>query len=197
LDVLLRGLDRVTSFEHLACLERRLAPPVRLGISPERFQYREIFADELRLIAQNPKLEITTHFAARFAMGSDRCFGVFDGTLLVGYGFIAAGPTQVNQFLAIEFPSDHHYIYKCFISPPYRGLGAMGQLLTHGMSEVSRGLNQSFLALVLSHNFAALQAFRNLGFVRAGSVCWLHRGGVMLHSASWALRSTGVTFRRI
>jgi hypothetical protein len=150
----------------------------RLEPDPE-FTFRFLSADEVRAFASDPRNELGTAFISRAEAGHDLCFAALYGDRLAAYGWYALGSIEAQHGggLAMSFPANMAYMYKCFTHPDFRGKRLNGLVMGLALQELaSRGVEQ-LIAMIEWTNWASLKSCYRLGFtnlgrnIRIGAAC--------------------------
>ena len=146
-----------------------------------RFATRE----ELMTAAANPEIaaEMTTQFIDEAIERGDECYGIFDGSKLVSYGWYSNTPTQLTSRLMLHFDRAWMYMYKGFTLRSHRGkrLHGIGMCLAcHAYTDQGhRGL----ISYVNSTNFESLRSTSRMGYRMFGDLYIAEAAG---RAASWA-----------
>ena len=138
---------------------------------------RELAEAEALACSADPALELSAAgIRAAFSRG-DMCVGAFCGDRLVGYQWVAFGPTPDVAGVWVRFAPRTFYVYKRFVLPAFRGqrIAAALQQEANALS-LRRGCSRG-VAYVSVHNVASWRAGRRdgahtvgfAGYVRLGS----------------------------
>lgn len=154
--------------------------------APTRLACREVDIDELVQHAADPELELNPTQIRLAAARGDVVLGSFDGERLVGYLFLAFGPTPHTNGIVVHFPAGCRYSYKKFVRPEYRGRRVAHQLSALADApEYRRGCRHA-VNFVLFETPSSQRAT-----VRGGSVVVGYAGYVSWGDLVLAFRSPG------
>lgn len=150
---------------------------LRLKDVPEEYfdgasEYTHSFrsASQMRRYAANPTNDLTEEFLDYAQSKGDRCYAVFDGDVLVTYGWYSLMPTRCFRGLQIEIEDGDVYKYRSYTHPAYRGrrihaFGSANACLTLRKTGYRR-----IVAYVESKNENSLRAVRRLGYRNHGRI---------------------------
>ena len=157
-------------------------------------EFRALRACELLRWCRDPALELEPEQVRAAWLRGDRCLGALHGERLVGYLWLAYGPTPHTDGLWVEFHPDARYSYKKFVLPDYRG-----KRTAHGLSALAdsdaftrgRRFAINFVAL---ENRASLKATRRSGSRTVGYAGYLRWGAAVIAFRSRGARAYGFRF---
>jgi hypothetical protein len=148
---------------------------------------RMLEAEEMHPYAADPENLLSDEFLAEAADKGDRCYALFDGDLLMSYGWYSTLPTRLTEVPGeayLHFDPSHAYMYHGFTRPEYRGR----RLHAIGMSAALQELaNEGLLGLVsyvVSSNFASLKSCERMGYETFGHLVMLKIGAQRVWRAS-------------
>ncbi len=123
------------------------------------------FIDERELIAYcvDPGLELHPTFASSAFDRGDRCVAAFDGGRLIGYEWVAFGPTPHIDGVWVAFDFRARYSYKKFVLPQYRGRHIAGALSVHADRWCARQGYTSTVSFIDIDNQASWRAASHAG----------------------------------
>jgi hypothetical protein len=156
--------------------------------------YRALAEPEALAWCSDPELELNaSQVQAAFARG-DVCLGAFDGTRLVGYGWLAYEPAPHTGGAWVHFDPEGRYSYKKFVRP-----GDRGRRVAHGLSALAdapvfvrgRRFTISFVDLL---NRASLRSTLRSGSRKVGFAGIVRLGRHALALASPGARRYGFRF---
>jgi len=178
-DVLLRTINRVVVFKVLKVLRISSLDPRFLELG-DPYHARYLTRSEMEGLLHEPEFIIDDVFLADVLQKGDTCFGIFQGTTLVSYGWYSTLPTATIDGLMITVPRGEAYLYKAYTRPEHRG----GRLLAIGTSlalkqQLAEGLS-ACVCCVESNNFGSLHAFGRMGAKEIGSVWLIKLGSFVL-----------------
>ena len=183
-DVECRVLNTVS---HFGLLRAMVVEPVDLS-DPELFEapgYSGRFVEmaELEGHARKGEHELDPTFLAGAARRGDRCYGMFAGEALAGYGWYARQPTPIDEHFVLHFDPAYTYMFKGYTAPAHRGkrLHAVG--MCRALREFGAAGGKGLVSYVRSNNFASLKSTARMGYRQFGDVYLLHAGG---RSFTWA-----------
>jgi ribosomal protein S18 acetylase RimI-like enzyme len=146
---------------------------------PRRAQGRLVDAGDMRRFVSDPGNALTEPFIDEAVQKGDRCYGLFDGDVLMSYGWYSTRPTRLTEVAGepvLHFDPSYAYMYNGFTLPKYRGqrLHAIGMAaaLERYTEEGEKGL----VSYVDSSNFASLKSCYRMGFQNFGHVVMLKVG---------------------
>jgi len=158
-------MRRLLGYGAYQCLELPLTPALPEATPGVGFTCREITPEELRRHAADPANDLGSEFAESQGSRRDVCAGVFSGSQLVSYVFLASQATPIDRQFRFEFPEDAAYCYKAFTREDWRGKrlqnAALGEAIRIGRKRP--GIKR-LVTLILSDNFPSLATFRRMGF---------------------------------
>lgn len=134
-------------------------------------QGRMLDADSMRKYSENEANLLPMEFIDEAASNGDRCYAMFDGDVLISYGWYTTRPKRLTgafSDLVLHFDPEYAYMYHGYTHVGYRGqrLHAIGMAaaLQIYASEGSKGL----VSDVDSTNFASLKSCYRMGYVKFG-----------------------------
>lgn len=182
----LRRLQRLLNLEVCRVVTRPLCGDPRPQGTADEILVRLMTQAALLPHCADPELELPEpQVRAAFGRG-DLCVGALHGAKLVGYQWLAFGPTPHVDGIWVEFDPRSRYSYKKFVRPQYRGRRIAARLSRHADAlcrHRGRGATVSFIDL---HNRASWRSSARLGSRTAGYAGYLRFGDVFI-----ALRSPG------
>lgn len=115
----------------------------------------------------------------------DRCYGAFDGDVLVSYGWYSTRPTPVNRELVLRFDRAYAYMYKGYTLPAYRGRRLHGIGMARAMKALVDEGQRGLVSYVKSNNFASLRSCYRLGYRDFGRIFAIKLNGrYRIHATS-------------
>ncbi|MDX1429683.1 MAG: hypothetical protein R3282_05315, partial [Rhodothermales bacterium] len=121
-------------------------------------------APQMREFVADPGNDLTDEFLDYAQSKGDRCYAVFDGDVLVTYGWYSRMPTRFIKGLQIEFGDTDVYKYRSYTHPAYRGR----RIHAFGSANACRALRvmgyRRIVAYVDAKNESSLRAVRRLGY---------------------------------
>lgn len=139
-------------------------------------------------------LQLTeSHVRAAYGRG-DLCVAAFDGDCLVGYQWLAFGPTPHIDGVWVDFNTSVRYGYKQFVRPEYRGRHIAAGLSTHfDRTCMQRGCLRAVSFIDLD-NEASWRAASRLGNRTVGYAGYVSLFGLFLAFRTAGARVCGFRF---
>lgn len=164
-DISCRVINKIVHFQILRVMAIRLRDVSDPALfEAPGFEGRFIGAEELAKVATDPAYDLSADFLKKALTRGDRCYGFFNGDVLVSYGWYSDLPTPIDEHCVLHFDRAYTYMYKGYTLPAYRGkrLHAVGmcRALRACAEEGGRGL----ISYVLSNNFASLKSSARVGY---------------------------------
>jgi ribosomal protein S18 acetylase RimI-like enzyme len=164
----------------------------------------EVSSDDIQVrLASEPELfaavidlpkQLDADFLQSALSRGDLCAAAFDGGHMVGFQWASFTTAQINEQLAVEFPSSHRYGYKGFVHPDYRGRRIAWRVMRYLDSEcLLRGYEQT-MVYVETHNYASLANLERLGNRCIGYAGYLSLGRRCHPFATKGARRHGFSF---
>ena len=91
---------------------------------PRRAQGRLVDAGDMRPFASDPGNALTEPFIDEAVQKGDRCYALFDGDVLMSYGWYSTRSTRLTEIVGepvLHFDMLYAYMYNGFTLPKYRG----------------------------------------------------------------------------
>jgi hypothetical protein len=146
---------------------------------------------ELEPLARARQHELDVQFLAEAERRGDRCYGMFAGDALAGYGWYAGQPTPIDAHFVLHFDPAYTYMFKGYTAPDHRGK----RLHAVGMCQALRAFGaagrKGLVSYVRSNNFASLKSTARMGYRQFGDVYLLHAAGRSFSYASPGCRAFG------
>jgi len=138
---------------------------------------------ELEAHARAGRYELDPQFLVEAGRRGDRCYGMFEGDTMAGYGWYARQPTPIDEHFVLHFDPAYTYMFKGYTAPAHRGkrLHAVG--MSRALREFGAAGGKGLVSYVRSNNFASLKSTARMGYRQFGDVYLLHAGG---RSFAWA-----------
>jgi hypothetical protein len=175
---------------NLRPLDRRFPAPAL----PPGMRACRVPAETLLRVAGDPELDLDRGFVRDALARGDLCFGVLAGERLLSYAWRSLGTAPAREGMWIRVAHPHHYAYKAFTLPAWRGkhlhiavsLASDEHFRAHG-SGAEVGYNEVT-------NYAISAAADYLGRRRIGFAGYLAWFGRRIPFRSRSLRKIGFEF---
>ena len=161
---------------------------------PGRIDYRLMDERELLPHFEDPDLELfEPHVRSAFARG-DLCVGALEGELLVGYQWLAFGPTPHTDGVWVDFAPEARYGYKQFVRPEYRGSRIAAALSAYGDPWCRRRGCSRTVAFIDLSNDASRRAAARVGAKTVGYAGYLTVFNTFIGVRSAGAKASGFRF---
>lgn len=147
---------------------------------PRRKQVRELSPDDLRpYVGKAEHLTLGEEGIEQAKARNDRCFAIFDGTVLTSFGWYSTKPTELIELghgLVLHFDPHYAYMYNGFTHPKYRGqrLHAIG--MAAACAQFAKEGQKGLVSYVEASNFSSLKSCFRMGYESFGHVAVLKVG---------------------
>jgi GNAT superfamily N-acetyltransferase len=173
-------------------------PLGEVALSADGLQVSNRLMTEAEMLAycDDDELELSQEkVRAAFRRGS-LCVGALrDGTLL-GYVWLAFGPTPHVNGVRVEFPPDARYTYKSFVRPLWRGQRIAARLAAHGDALcVKRGRTRT-ASFIDIDNYPSIRSSEAMGTKTVGFAGYLHCLGMVFAFRSPGAKRFGFRFHK-
>lgn len=148
---------------------------------------RELGQDEIFRLARTPGSGMDETYGESVERG-DRCLALMDGEFAACLCWYACkGPVPLRGLWSVNFDDDCVYVHGAFTHPLHRGQRLLPCNLHAAFRQFSNQ-GKRMLALVESHNYASLRAFRRAGYYQEGTIHTVRIGAQSFihHSANSA-----------
>jgi hypothetical protein len=183
-DVECRVLNKVTRFD---ILKGMVVEPEDLT-DPEMFEapgFQGRFVDpaELAPRALARQDDLDPGFIEEAARRGDRCYAMFEGDTLAGYGWYAQRPTPIDEHFLLHFDPAYTYMFKGYTVPAFRGKRLHAVAMCRALRALAGEGRRGLVSYVASNNFASLKSTARMGYRQFGDVYLVRAAG---RSFSWA-----------
>jgi GNAT superfamily N-acetyltransferase len=161
-------------------------------------EIRELSKDEIFHLARTPGSGMDETHAESVERG-DRCLALMDGEFAACLCWYARkGPVPLRGLWSVNFDDDCVYVHGAFTHPLHRGQRLLQCNLDAAFRQFSDQGRRRMVALVESHNYASLRAFRRAGYYHEGTIHTVRIGAesFIRHSANCADLGVRIAPRR-
>jgi hypothetical protein len=128
--------------------------------------------DELLAAASVPEVadEMAPGFVDKAIARGDECFGIFDDSQLVSFGWYSNQPTPISDALVLHFDRAWMYMYKGYTLRSHRGKRLHGIGMSQALAAYTKRGARGLISYVRSTNFQSLRSTERMGYQIFGDV---------------------------
>jgi hypothetical protein len=140
-----------------------------LNVSPAH-RYTFLSNEEVLYYAQDESNHMSGSFVKGALAKGDKCYGIFEGSNLISYGWYSDSETHINKDLLLYFDPDWIYMYKGYTKVSHRGqrLHAFGMAMA--LKEFCEMGKKGLISYVEAQNFKSLRSTARMGYQNIGRV---------------------------
>jgi hypothetical protein len=133
---------------------------------------RFVAHDELCAATSLPEVadEMSSGFIDEATARGDECFGIFDGSQLVSFGWYSNQPTPISDTLALHFDRAWMYMYKGYTLRSHRGKRLHGVGMSQALCAYAKRGARGLISYVRSTNFQSLRSTERMGYQIFGEI---------------------------
>jgi hypothetical protein len=182
-----RIVNRVVPFQVLKGMTATADGIDKSLLDAGELRSRFVARDELCAAAAVPEVaeEMSGGFIDEATGRGDECFGIFDGSQLVSFGWYSNQPTPISDQLALHFDRAWMYMYKGYTLRSHRGKRLHGIGMSQALFAYAKRGARGLISYVRSTNFQSLRSTERMGYQIFGEV---YVAEAMGRPLTWATR---------
>lgn len=188
----IRLINKVVGFQILKGMTVTMPDVKDPGLlSVPGFEGRFVSVEQLWKYSQDEIYEMPPGFLNTALARGDRCYALFEGDTLAGYGWYSTLPTALDDHFVLHFDPVWTYMYKGYTLPSYRGkrLHALG--MCSALQALTREGRKGLISCAASNNFASLRSVDRIGYRIFGDAYLLRVAGRTFTYATRSCREYG------
>ena len=167
-----RIVNRLVPFQVLKGMIATIDGIDRSLLDAGGLQTRFATRDELHAAVRVPDVaeEMSASFVDEALAKGDECFGIFDGSDLVSFGWYSNQPTELSDLLTLCFDRAWMYMYKGFTRKSHRGKRLHGIGMSLALAAYTKRGARGLISYVKSTNFQSLRSTERMGYEIFGEI---------------------------